>query len=323
MAHARLAINKAVLNHLYDPNVNLIDFGFRMNDQQVINENRLAIRFHVSHKYELGPQLESAISLGRTNMTLPESINEFDTNVIEASYKPDYLSWWGQWNRPPASARAQQKNPMVGGISISDENHNAYGTLGGLVRDRATGADMMLSNWHVLVGDWRARTGQRIYQPGRLDGGTAADTVATLTRDAMSVNLDAAVATLTGTRPLINFQTDLGPIQGLTTPQLGMKVIKSGRQSNVTYGIVTSLEGTAVIKYGGVNRIIRKILTIRPRVPNTEVSSSGDSGSMWMEDGTKAAIGLHFAGSDFPEHALALDMPSVLDALNIDLVTSR
>ena len=41
-----------------------------------------------------------------------------------------------------------------------------------------------------------------IFQPGRLDGGTAANAVARLTRDAMAVNLDAAVATLTGSPPI-------------------------------------------------------------------------------------------------------------------------
>jgi hypothetical protein len=32
------------------------------------------------------------------------------------------------------------------------------------------------------------------------------------------------------------------------------------------------------------------------------------------------AIGLHFAGGDQPERALAIDLQPVLDALNIDLV---
>ena len=35
------------------------------------------------------------------------------------------------------------------------------------------------------------------------------------------------------------------------------------------------------------------------------------------------AVGLHFAGSDFPERALALDMQSVLDALNVDLAIGQ
>jgi hypothetical protein len=70
-------------------------------------------------------------------------------------------------------------------------------------------------SWHVLVADWNARAGQQIYQPGRLDGGTGADAVATLTRDAMPVNLDAAVAALNRSRRLINDQYDLGSVRGV------------------------------------------------------------------------------------------------------------
>jgi endonuclease G len=50
-----------------------------------------------------------------------------------------------------------------------------------------------------------------------------------------------------------------------------------------------------------------------------EVSRPGDSGSWWLNTVTKEAIGLHFAGSDMPERALALNMPSVLDALNVEI----
>ena len=63
------------------------------------------------------------------------------------------------------------------------------GTLGGMVIDRETGAKMILSNWHVLVGLWHARPGWPIYQPGQGDGGTTADTVARLSRDAMEPTL--------------------------------------------------------------------------------------------------------------------------------------
>jgi len=213
-------------------------------------------------------------------------------------------------------------DPLRGGISISDEYHNAAGTLGGMVIDRLTGETMLLSNWHVLVADWGARTGQRIYQPGRLDGGVAVDTIATLTRDAMAANLDAAVATLNGDRRLINDQLDLGPVTGVGRAELGMELVKSGRSSGVTHGIVTAVEGTAKLRYGLLERIIRNVVTIEPRGFG-EVSAPGDSGSWWLDPATMRAIGLHFAGSDFPERGLAIDMPTVLDVLNVDIATDR
>jgi endonuclease G len=118
---------------------------------------------------------------------------------------------------------------LRGGISISDEYHNSYGTLGGLVRDRVSGVEMILNNWHVLEADWYARAGQQIYQPGGLDGGTGADAVATLTRDAMPVNLDAAVAALNRSRRLINDQYNWEELADFFV-SFGYEITKSGER---------------------------------------------------------------------------------------------
>ena len=215
--------------------------------------------------------------------------------------------------------RARRTEPMRGGISIANGRIRGYGTLGGTVIDRETGAQMILSNWHVLVGLWQARPGWPIYQPGQGDGGTDADTVARLSRDAMAANLDAAVAELTGVRSLINAQFDLGPIKGVGWAEPGMAVIKSGRASGVTYGHVAGVEGTARMTYSGVSRLIRNVMTINPRDALSQVSTGGDSGSFWLEEETMNVVGLHFAGSDRPERALAIDMQPILDALKVDM----
>jgi len=207
---------------------------------------------------------------------------------------------------------------MRGGISISDEFHLASGTLGGKVHDRITGEEMILSNWHVLAADWRARRGQLIYQPGRMDGGTFANVSAYFNRDAMAANLDAAVATLTGSRRLLNEQLGLGPVARGGRGQLGVTVVKSGRSSNITYGRIVEVNSVARMRYGYLERLIRNVMII-DSLNGGEVSRPGDSGSWWLDTRTREAIGLHFAGSDLPERALALDMQSVLDALNVDI----
>ena len=98
-----------------------------------------------------------------------------------------------------------------------------------------------------------------------------------------------------------------------------MEVVKSGRGTNITHVRVTGVEGTARMPYSGVYRLIRNVVTIEPR-KGLEVSAGGDSGSFWLQEETMLAVGLHFAGSDRPERALAVDMQPVLDALNVDLV---
>ena len=326
MARARLALRMATQQHLFDPNVRIVSLGLPEKDGEVV-EDELAIRYHVQEKYTPF-ELEAALASGQTQSDLAQPITvgrfRIQADVVQGKYAPHLWQRPTPWWRPPASnPRMARADPMRGGISISDEFHNAFATLGGKVIDRATGAEMMLSNWHVLVAEWTARPGQRIYQPGRLDGGTRADSVARLRRDAMGVNLDAAVAALDGSRRLINDQLGLGPLTGVASAQLGMEVAKSGRRTGITHGRVTDVEGTARIRYGTIDRIIRRVFTIEPRRSFEEVSDSGDSGALWIDPATMQAVGLHFAGSNMPERALAMDLLTVLDALDVDLATDR
>jgi endonuclease G len=323
MRHAREALDESVRRHLYSGNVTLVDLGRPVRDGD-LRRHELAIRFHVREKLA-GLGLERAVERGVTREIAP-TIAGFPTDVLKGVYRPHSLfgwPWWtGTWARP-VDPRAARSNPIRGGISISDAYTNGYGTLGGKVIDRTTGEEMVLSNWHVLVARWAARRGQPIYQPGRLDGGTSSDTVASLARDAMSVGLDAAVATVDGSRGFINDQLGLGPVTGVGDAELDTQVVKSGRRTGITHGRVTGIAGTATLSYNAVERVIRNVIAIDPSQAFTQVSAPGDSGSVWLEDRTWRALGLHFAGGDFPERALAIDLRSILDALNVELDTRR
>lgn len=317
----RSAMREAVHGWIHDPNVMFIDFGWRERDGQLF-EDEQCIRVHVIEKIAPGPRLEAAAEAGKTRGPIPDTIAGFPVDIPRGDYALHQVRWSSWWSRPrttPANPRARRHSPMQGGISISNGRLRGYGTLGGQVTDRETGDKMILSNWHVLAGRWHARAGWPIYQPGRGDGGTGADTVARLSRHAMEANLDAAVAELTSSRPLTNDQLGLDPVTGVDWAQLGMEVIKSGRKTDVTYGLVTGVEGTVRLSYSGVKRLIRNVLTIEPRPGRKEVSAGGDSGSFWLEEETMQAVGLHFAGSNHPERALAIDMHPILDALNVTL----
>jgi endonuclease G len=319
IARAQVALRQTISDYLFDSNTSMVDFGLRQKNG-VIVENEPTIRVHVHRK--LPPNALAAVGI----RPVESEISGFSTDVLEGTYRLDL--WWGgsspvTTSFPAASSRSVRSEPMRGGISISDQYRYIYGTLGAKAIDRSTGVEMILSNWHVLAGTWSARPGQHIYQPGRGDGGTSSDSVATLAREAMSVNLDAAVATLHGSRSLINEQVDLGSITGTDRPALGMEVVKSGRRTGITYGRVTGVAGTTEpMDYGHVQRVIREVVTVDP-LTSDEVSAGGDSGSIWCNKETMVAIGLHFAGGDSPERALAMDIQSVLTALNIQLDTRR
>lgn len=315
MARAQLAVRDAVGRYLFDRErkINVIDAGFLEEEGKKVPE--VAIRFHVDELLS-GPQLEA---VGKEE--LPRELYGFPREVIKGRYRTQQGRRWGGWWRTPVSDSRTRNDPLVGGISISSVRHYGAGTLGGLVVDRTTGDPMVASCFHVLARDWTARPGQHIYQPGRLDGGQRGDTIASLTRHAMSSNLDAAVASLTGSRDLINKQLAIGPVRGVGRATLGMEVVKSGRTTGRTSGVVTGIEGTARLSYSGIERIIRNVITVEPDRPFGEVSRGGDSGAWYLDRETQTVIGLHFAGSDSPERGLGMDMRAVLDALNIDVVT--
>jgi len=311
-ARGRLALHDASRRHLYDGNVTSIDFGFPSRGGRRVT-GRPAIRFHVARKLA-GFALESAVDRGAT-APLPPAIGEFETDVVEGRYRPH---WW-PWRPAPASLRLRRLDPLRGGISVSRDWPYGPGTLGGIVIDRPTGAPMLLSNWHVFVADWSTRPGAAVYQPGRQDGATVDDLVARYARDAMAVNLDAAVAVAVDARGLSNEQHGLGAVRGIAAPELGMQVVKSGRKTGVTYGEVTGVDGVVKLRYGYLERVIRRVTTIEPIAGAGEVSDGGDSGSLWLDAATRAGVALHFAGSNLPERALGMALGPVLDALGVDL----
>lgn len=73
------------------------------------------------------------------------------------------------------AGRLARHRPAPGGVSIGHYKITA-GTLGAVVRDRETGARLVLSNNHVLANassgrDGRAAPGDPVLQPGAYDGG--------------------------------------------------------------------------------------------------------------------------------------------------------
>ena len=315
-ARARRALHDACRRHLYDPNVTSIDVGFPRRDEEIVR-GKLAIRFHVAEKL-YGVALESAVLAGETQL-LPAYVGEFETDVLVGRYRP---RWWtvGGWSPVVANPRLRRQDPLRGGISVSRDGAYGSGTLGSVVTDRATGRPMILSNWHVLVADWATRPGVAVYQPGLTDGGRFQDLVGRYARDAMPVNLDAAVASVTAARGLSREQLGLGAVSGVAAAEPGMRVVKSGRTTGVTEGEVTGVDGAAKLRYRGLDRVIRQVVTIDPVEGAAVVSDAGDSGSLWLDASTDACVALHFAGSNVPERALGMDIARVLDALGVDLV---
>lgn len=308
--HARA---RAAAIHLSNPRITLIDLGRKMRDGTLTDE--LTVRFHVREKPR-GATYE-AFAIRHPELILPSETDlGFPVDYIEATY---HTQLWPLFFPEAGNHRDRVHNPLQGGISISNEWDYGYGTLGGFVRDRLTGDPMILSAWHVLASSAYTRPGLRIFQPGVGDGGTSRHTVARFTRHAMSQGIDAAVARLEGPRSTLNEEYEIGPVTGAMEPMIDMQLLKSGRASQVTRGLISGVEGERPVWYGGFRRTIRHLVHIVQTPQAREVSRGGDSGSWWLEEATHRAAALHIAGNDDPEYALAISMPRVLEALQVDI----
>lgn len=105
---------------------------------------------------------------------------------------------------------------------------------------------------------------------------------------------------------------DIGGLPlGVGEPELGMRIIKSGRTSGLTQGIIQQIDVTVDVRYGEqVARFKNQILT-------NPISEPGDSGSLVL-DYQRNAIGLLFAGSRLVSIVNPIQL--VLDAFGVELV---
>lgn len=262
---------------------------------------------------------------------IPAEIDGVTTDVVEV----------GELNALAFNTRVR---PALPGYSIGHYNITA-GTFGALVRDvrrcccesehchcghghghgrqDCRGDILILSNNHVLADVNKARPGDKILQPGPFDGGLyPADTVATFERTeeivfgASGYNLvDAALARPTDARnvtaSIIGAAAPTGVGQALPL----MNVLKVGRTTEVTAGVVLATNATVAVNFGAEG-----IAIFRHQIITTGMSAGGDSGSLLM-DFDLNGVGLLFAGSAvITIHNHLLD---VQNTLGVELITTR
>jgi hypothetical protein len=146
---------------LAKPNVVGVGVGFK--EERGETQGDLALVVLVEQKKPLAA-LEA-------NEVIPREVDGMRTDVYEV----------GQL-RAQQTPRERFRPLIPGGVSIGHFKVTA-GTFGALVKDRATGEVLVLSNNHVLAYNNEAQIGDNILQPGTMDGGVApGDVVAKLER---------------------------------------------------------------------------------------------------------------------------------------------
>lgn len=248
----------------------------------------------------------------------------------------------------PHITRYQRPIPLgvSGGTTVGVSRSDRYviccgGTLGSLVTKN--NRYYILSNYHVLNPSLdRSQVGDLVIQPGPLDS------QCNITDDSVVAKLSEWEPIRPSTNELIRppnridaslaeiipdkVRTD-GYIEGLgiistsiVEPMLGMRVVKSGRTTGITYGIIEGIDVNVIVSYdkecGGTdtyeayftNQILIKPDTNR----NATFSLPGDSGSLVLTEDGLSPVGLLFAGSGNLSQANRID--DVINRFGVEFV---
>jgi len=193
--------------------------------------------------------------------------------------------------------------PLLGGVGLFNARIAEPGTLGYFGRD-LTGT-WLISAYHVLCNSNFApiTAGETICQP---IADIPTNRVATTSITKANPLLDCAAAQLSPGIACINAQLGLGPVTATKAPAVGMRVAKSGFATGVTEGLITLINGDTI-----------RIEADSGFDDDYVLSAAGDSGSLWIEQSTRAPIALH-RGHSSPRRADALNILTALAALGLN-----
>jgi hypothetical protein len=314
------------------PNVVGVGVGYRTIAGQPTGD--LSLKVLVIHKLPRAALTVSAM--------VPKRVDSVETDVIEVG-----------------ELRAQQTprdrwRPAPPGVSLGHYQITT-GTFGAVVRDRASGARLMLSNNHVLANSNAASPGDPILQPGTADGGTVQnDLIARLERFCPIVfntepgtcslantyaRLGNWLAKLAGsehrlevwiTRPQAVNLVDAAVARPLEDDWISADILSIGpisgtapaalgmpvRKSGRTTGFTT---GEIIVLEATVTVSYGpgRAATFENQIITTPMSQGGDSGSLLVHGSENRAVGLLYAGSS--QSTIHNPIQAVLDCLEVDL----
>jgi len=315
------------------PNVIGVGTGLKVSEGRETGE--VSVVALVTHK-----QPDSELSNGER---VPPMINGVPTDVYETGEVYAMLDRSARWR------------PAAPGVSLAHHRITA-GTFGCVVRDRAQGTRVILSNNHVLANENAAGVGDPILQPGAASGGDVGeDTLAILARfcplhwvgDAPpGVKQSAWVRFQVGLARLLRINRWLEKLEPPLPPQYNVVdaavarplqddfILEEILEVGALNGVAVAGLGMEVRKSGRttgltlgritvvdltvvVNYSLGRTARFEHQIVTTPMSQSGDSGSLLVTGNPARAVGLLFAGSD--SVTLYNPIQSVLDCLEVNL----
>jgi hypothetical protein len=273
---------------------------------------------------------------------LPQTVDDVAVDVVEVG------------ELKALQARTERWRPAPPGVSLGHYLITA-GTFGAVVRDRATGRPLILSNNHVLANINMANLGDPILQPGLADGGQVrTDTLGFLERFVPidfgtepptcpyatgTARIANALARLVRSRyRLLAFQSDPTAINrvdaAVARPVEDDAITDEILEIGVVQGTVLPQLGMPVRKSGRTTGLTSGEITVldatvsisygeqrearfENQIVTGAMSQGGDSGSLLVAGDPPSAVGLLFGGSLYA--TIHNPIQAVLDALEVDI----
>lgn len=215
------------------------------------------------------------------------------------------------------------QRPVRCGVSVG-HFHVGAGTLGCLVRLHGVEErSFILSSNHVLANVNDAAAGDPVLEPGRDNGGSLNDPIATLTdfeplRFDAPNSYDAAIAELLDRASVLPEIEVIGPVKGsCAVPAVHQSVGKHGRTTLHTVGVIRGIAEDIPVRYAN-----GRIAMFEDQLAITGVGGdfgrSGDSGSLVVDATAHTPVALLFSvgwGTTF-----ASRIAPVLDRFGVEIV---
>jgi len=193
----------------------------------------------------------------------------------------------------------QRWRPSPAGVSTSRADENVAGTIGWFVVDE-DGEVYAVSNNHVWAKENLGSPGDKLIQPGRLDGGDPERDVLFELLDFVPISfagglnrVDVAVARVLDFSSVYTSILNIGGVTGKRVPGVGETVTKMGRSTGLTRGTVTDDSATLQVEFDTGTALFTDVLVAR----GSGIIRAGDSGSPVLTSSGEFA-GLVFAGND-------------------------
>jgi hypothetical protein len=280
----------------------VLGFGVGLRYTSDTPTGELAVKVYVREKLPVGQVAAAAL--------VPPQVGGLPTDV--EAIGEVYAAMYTQ----------RYPRPVPCGVSISHVNLPGSGTLGCLVVLDSRKL-CLLSNNHVIALENTGQIGDAIIQPGNAEPGASPDQVIGHLEDFVQIQasgnlVDAAVAWTK--REWVSFRHVTYTVNPTPTrATIGMTVIKNGRTTQATVGVVTDMGVSIPVQYTPfpAGAEMRDQIVIRG-INGGMFGTHGDSGSLVVTANTKQPVGLFFAVNNDSSLSFANRIESVMTALGID-----